>query len=139
MATIQQPSKEWLDKTMTKLEVSKQEALEIWCDDHDIDVGKAKDFDLSPEKQKAIKSLTRGKASQPANYSMRNAAKKRSPRKANDLKRKIIDWFKILLDERIATQDLDRMEVTNIEKSIDLWVDGKHFTLSLVEHRAKKD
>ena len=42
---IQMPDEKWIQSTMKTLDLTREEALEMWCDDHDIDMGKAKEFD----------------------------------------------------------------------------------------------
>ena len=48
---IQMPDEKWIQSTMKTLDLTREEAIEMWCDDLDIDMGKAMDFDLDPEKQ----------------------------------------------------------------------------------------
>ena len=134
------PTQEWLDKTVAKLEISRQEAIEMWCDDHDIDAGMIKDFDLSPEKAKAAKEVAkagRGKNA-PANYSMENAAKKRAPRKEDAIKRRILKWLEGLFAGLMTSGEVQNVTVENPERQVDFFIDGEHYTLTLTKHRKPK-
>jgi hypothetical protein len=33
----------------------------------------------------------------------------------------------------------DKLEVVNPERQIDFWLDGKHYSLTLTQHRLKKE
>jgi hypothetical protein len=64
--------------------------------------------------------------------------KVRKPRekKENLTKKQIIAAIREGLDTYMP--GISRLEVTNDEKYIEIDVDGKHFTVNLVQHRAKK-
>ena len=106
---IQMPDEKWIQSTMKTLDLTREEAIEMWCDDHDIDMGKAKEFDLDPEKQKVVKQMTKagGKA--------RSAETKPRERKANDEKRKIITnlWHFLVTSDEISAESV---ETVNVER-----------------------
>lgn len=126
MANYPKPTEEWITNTMKTLEVSREEALEVWMDDHDIDAGKVKPFDLDPAKQKVVKEMTKagGKA--------HSGESKPRERKPNDEKREIIaKLFDYLQDEKGCA-------MVNPERQIDFYIGDNHYSLTLTQHRKKK-
>lgn len=129
------PTQEWLDKTMKSLGLTRQEALEMWCDDHDIDAGLAKDFDLNPEQAKVAKAMTKGKAA--PNYSMEG--KKRKPREKNPEKVEIVESLQSAMDDWVGEwEGLTEPQIINPERQIDFWIGENHYSLTLTLHRPPK-
>lgn len=129
---IQMPDEKWIQSTMKTLDLTREEALEMWCDDHDIDMGKAKEFDLDPEKQKVVKQMTKagGKA--------RATENKPRERKPNEEKRTILTW----LDDLFKTLSVDGMvsevEIANVEREITFKIGENAYSLTLTLHRKPK-
>ena len=129
---IQMPDEKWIQSTMKTLDLTREEALEMWCDDHDIDMGKAKEFDLDPEKQKVVKQMTKagGKA--------RATENKPRERKPNEEKRTILTW----LDDLFKTLSMDGMvsevEIANVEREITFKIGENAYSLTLTLHRKPK-
>ena len=129
---IQMPDEKWIQSTMKTLDLTREEALEMWCDDHDIDMGKAKEFDLAPEKQKVVKQMTKagGKA--------RVTESKPRERKPNEEKRTILTW----LDDLFKTLSVDGMvsevEIANVEREITFKIGENAYSLTLTLHRKPK-
>ena len=129
---IQMPDEKWIQSTMKTLDLTREEALEMWCDDHDIDMGKAKEFDLDPEKQKVVKQMTKagGKA--------RATESKPRERKPNEEKRTILTW----LDDLFKTLSVDGMvsevEIANVEREITFKIGENAYSLTLTLHRKPK-
>ena len=129
---IQMPDEKWIQSTMKTLDLAREEALEMWCDDHDIDMGKAKEFDLDPEKQKVVKQMTKagGKA--------RATESKPRERKPNEEKRTILTW----LDDLFKTLSVDGMvsdvEIANVEREITFKIGENAYSLTLTLHRKPK-
>ena len=125
------PDEKWIQSTMKALDLMREEAIEMWMDDHDIDQGKAKDFDLDPEKQKVVKEMTKagGKA----------RAKETKPRerKPNDEKRTIIQDLNDFLVN--SCQDyINLVEIVNVEREITFKIGENAYSLTLTCHRKPK-
>ena len=120
----------WIQSTMKTLDLTREEALEMWCDDHDIDQGKAKDFDLDPEKQKVVKQMTKagGKA---------HSETQPRERKPNEEKRQII---RSLTDFLVETDEISvtSPEIANVEREITFKIGENAYSLTLTLHRKPK-
>ena len=125
------PDEKWIKSTMKALDLTREEAIEMWMDDHDIDQGKAKDFDLDPEKQKIVKEMTKagGKA----------RAKETKPRerKPNDEKRTIIQDLNDFLVNNCQNY-INSVEIANIEREITFKIGENDYSLTLTCHRKPK-
>ena len=125
------PDEKWIQSTMKTLDLTREEAIEMWMDDHDIDQGKAKDFDLDPEKQKVVKEMTKagGKA----------RAKETKPRerKPNDEKRTIIQDLNGFLVNNCQNY-INSVEIVNIEREITFKIGENDYSLTLTCHRKPK-
>lgn len=86
--------------------------------------------ELTPEQRKAQKSMT-------ITTSGKKVERKRE-HKVNERKKWFIDVLKALFEGFVSNGKVDKMEVSNAERSIELFADGKHFTLTLTEHRQPK-
>ena len=128
---IPKPDEKWIQSTMKALDLTREEAIEMWMDDHDIDQGKAKDFDLDPEKQKVVKEMTKagGKA----------RAKETKPRerKPNDEKRTIIQDLNGFLVNNCQDY-INSVEIANIEREITFKIGENDYSLTLTCHRKPK-
>ena len=128
---IPKPDEKWIKSTMKALDLTREEAIEMWMDDHDIDQGKAKDFDLDPEKQKVVKEMTKagGKA----------RAKETKPRerKPNDEKRTIIQDLNDFLVNNCQNY-INSVEIANIEREITFKIGENAYSLTLTCHRKPK-
>ncbi len=126
------PNKE-IDKMMDTLDISLEEACETYLFDHDIIENE--------EVEEMTKKATKNRITSTI-HGAKGEKKERKPRekKENALKKQIIsgihDYF---LDEIGHIFDKNTtISVRNDEKYIDLEVDGRSFTINLVEHRKKK-
>ena len=134
---IPMPDEKWIQSTMKTLDLTREEALEMWCDDHDIDQGKAKDFDLDPEKQKVVKQMTKagGKA---------HSETKPRERKPNEEKRALIAEIASSLegfhrfDEENLVSRVDLVEIANVEREITFKIGENAYSLTLTLHRKPK-
>ena len=128
---IPKPDEKWIKSTMKALDLTREEAIEMWMDDHDIDQGKAKDFDLNPEKQKIVKEMTKagGKA----------RAKETKPRerKPNDEKRTIIQDLNDFLVNNCQNY-INLVEIVNVEREITFKIGENAYSLTLTCHRKPK-
>lgn len=130
------PTAEWIEKTMKSLELTREEALEMWMDDHDIDAGKVKPFDLDPAKQKVVKEMTKA-VRVPANYSLEGKPKRE--RKPNEEKRDILTWLLDLFKSLVTDGLVVDAEMVNPERQIDFHIGENHYSLTLTCHRKPKE
>ena len=128
------PTEAWLTKTMASLEISREEALEIWMDDHDIDAGKVKPFDLDPSKQAVVKEMTKGKR-KPTDFSLDGKPKRE--RKADEEKRLVITelWHFLVTNAQINAKNA---ETVNPEREISFKIGENLYSLTLTRHRSPK-
>lgn len=135
---IQMPDEKWIQSTMKTLDLTREEALEMWCDDHDIDMGKAKDFDLDPEKQKVVKQMTK------ADGRAHSGESKPRERKPNEEKRALIAEIASCLedfhrkDEENLVSHVNLVEIANIEREITFKIGENAYSLTLTLHRKPK-
>jgi len=124
---------EEIDKMMDTLDISLEEACETYLFDHDIIENE--------EVEEMTKKATKNRITSTI-HGAKGEKKERKPRekKENTLKKQIIsgihDYF---LDEIGHIFDKNTtISIRNDEKYIDLEVEGRSFTINLVEHRKKK-
>lgn len=128
------PDEKWIKSTMKALDLTREEAIEMWMDDHDIDQGKAKDFDLDPEKQKVVKEMTKagGKA----------RAKETKPRerKPNEEKREIIQKIADFFGKSVNFGEdcAETVKIVNVEREITFKIGENDYSLTLTCHRKPK-
>ena len=128
------PDEKWIKSTMKALDLTREEAIEMWMDDHDIDQGKAKDFDLDPEKQKVVKEMTK------AGGKTRAKETKPRERKPNDEKREIIKYLAYSLGEcdKFDENFAETVEIVNVEREITFKIGENAYSLTLTCHRKPK-
>lgn len=121
------PNKEWLEKTMKSLEISEEEALELWACDHDeIENEEQNDLDKKASKVKIDHGA---------------GGKKRVDRKPREKK---VNAEKIAIIQSVFNaiqtdfSDIQSISVRNDEKYVDFTLNGVEYTLNLVAHRPKK-
>jgi hypothetical protein len=131
---MQMPDEKWIQSTMKTLDLTREEALEMWCDDHDIDMGKAKEFDLDPEKQKVVKQMTK------AGGKTRATENKPRERKPNEEKREIIKYLAYSLGEcdKFGENFAESVETVNVEREITFKIGENAYSLTLTLHRKPK-
>lgn len=118
---------EEIDKLVDTWEISINEACEMWLSDND----KIKNEVVEEMTKKATKN-----AITQTIHGAKGEKKERKPRekKENPLKKQIIS---AILEGIKGIEG--KIEVENDEKYINLWVEGRSFTINLVEHREKKE
>lgn len=122
-----------IDKLMDTLDISMAEACEMWLSDHDVIEDKTvKELTEKAQKNRITATIHKAKGEK--------KERKAREKKENPLKKQIIsgihDYF---LDEIGHIFDKNTtFSVRNDEKYIDLEIDGRSFTINLVEHRQKK-
>lgn len=129
--TITIPDAE-VKKLQSGLGISKNEAIYTWlCDNDFISDETVEQLTENAKKNRISATIHGAKAVNPEK-------KERKPRerKENLTKKQIIAAIREGLDTYMP--GISRLEVTNDEKYIEIDVDGKKFTVNLVQHRAKK-
>ena len=118
-----------IDNMMDKLDISLEEACEMWLSDHDIIENKT----VEELTEKAHKNHVTNTI-----HDAKGKRKERKPRekKENPLKKDIIQAIFSGIVMNIRTDG--EIIVRNDEKYIDFNVNGREFTVNLVEHRPKK-
>lgn len=118
-----------IDKMMDKLDLSLEEACDMILADKEMIVDETvEELTKKAHKNRVTTTI----------HDAKGEKKERKPRekKENPLKKQIIDIiFQTLSDPRCK---LDHVFVKNDEKYIDFEVNGREFTINLVEHRQKK-
>ena len=118
-----------IDKMMDKLDISLEEACNMILADREVIVDETVEKLTKKAQKNRVTTVI---------HDAKGEKKERKPRekKENPLKKQIIDIiFQTLSDPRC---ELDHVFVRNDEKYIDFEIDGRNFTINLVEHRQKK-
>ena len=116
---------------LTKSGMSIKEATELALYDYAIEHDEKTEFDLTPEQEKASKEMRSTGTRKTTTYNF-----KKRERKPNDTKRKIIEFlFKVINAETL----FENATVSNVERQIDFSVNEKSYSLTLTEHRPKKE
>ena len=125
------PDKE-IDKLMDKLDISLEEACEMYLSDHEIVTNETvKELTKKAKENKITNTIHDAK--------MDISERKTRERKENPLKKEIIDIIFTSLQKRLIEHgDFLSINVTNNEKYIDFAIGNRIFTVNLVEHRGKK-
>lgn len=126
------PNKE-IDKMMDTLDISLEEACEVYLFDHDLTENE--------EVEEITKKATKNRITSTI-HGAKGEKKERKPRekKENALKKQIISHIFDSFFYDNVRKDYPNLEISirNNEKYIDLIIDGREFTINLVEHRKKK-
>lgn len=121
---------EVIDDMMEKLDCSLAEACEGYLFDHDL---------IKSEEEEKITEKVKKSGISRTIHQAKGEKKERKPRekKENPLKKEIIQAIFAGIAENINVDG--EILITNDEKYIDFNVNGREFTVNLVEHRKKKD
>ena len=126
------PDKE-IDKLIDSLDISISEACEMYLSDHDL------------IENETIEELTKKATKNRITAAIHDAKgekkeKKTREKKENPLKKQIISHIFNSFFYDNARKDYPNLEIVvrNDEKYIDLEIEGRSFTINLVEHRSKK-
>ena len=113
---------------MTTLDLTEQEAIEMYLDDHEYTTNEVvEELTKKAKTNKTDKIVVQSKAEK--------TKTERKP-KENPLKQAIIANIYSFLSKNPT---LLGVTIENPTKTIDFYVEGKHFSLNLVEHRPKKE
>lgn len=115
--------KEW----MISLNISMDEAIEMWLDDNDIIVN---------EERAALDKKAKTVKIQHNAQTETKKERKHREKKENFTKKSIIEALHKGILANI--HDIDKISIRNDEKYIDFTFNGVEYTINLVAHRAKK-
>lgn len=116
-------------KRLQELGMTEAEAVETVLYDDEVEHGKATEFDLTEEQAKIAKQYTAvDTKKRKAEYTFT-----KRERKPNEAKRELIEILKQALDNA----EIDN-NVSNIERQIDFEYENRQFSVTLTEHRPKK-
>lgn len=118
-----------IDKMMDKLDISLEEACEMILSDRDVIEDKTvKELTAKATKNRVTSTIHQAKGEK--------KERKAREKKENPLKKQIIGRIFELF--KVEYGDLMQVYLRNEEKYIDLEIEGRSFTINLVEHRPKK-
>lgn len=122
------PPRAEIEKFMKNLDISEQEAIDLWLEDNGYkeECEEVKELTAKAKANKTDKIVVQSK--------VEKAKTERKP-KENPLKSSIISY---LYDFLSKNPSLLALKIENPTKTIDFIAEGKHFSLNLVEHRPKK-
>jgi len=122
------PPKAEIEKFMKTLDLTEDEAIELWLEDNGYkeECQEVKELTAKAKANKTDKIIVQSKV---------NKAKTERKPKENPLKSSIIEYIYKILAENPT---LLALKIENPTKTIDFIAEGKHFSLNLVEHRPKK-
>lgn len=116
---------------MEKLQLSKEEAEQLFDYDVAVDHGERTPYDLTAEQEKVVSKMTRADR-KPTAYQF-----KQRERKPNATKAGIIAALAIFLDET-SEFSAENIKITNKERQIKFESAGETFELTLVQKRKPK-
>ena len=122
-----------IEKLVSTLEISKDEAIETWLVDNDYETDETVEELTKKAKENRISAtIHQAKAEKTDKKERKSRTKKENP-----LKKQIITAIYVALEyENLVNSST--ISVRNDEKYIDFTIDGREFTINLVEHRKKK-
>jgi hypothetical protein len=119
-------SDEWIDKQCELLDISIQEAVDMYLADNGVVENiEQNELDTKAKKVKINHGATEGKE-------RKKVERKREP---NETKRAIISSLINAVNE---IEGVENAKITNVEKYIDFAIGDRTFTINLVEHRKPK-
>ena len=113
---------------MKKLDISAQEAVEMWLDDHD--------YTINAEQEQLDEKAQNVKIDHGAQSENKQKTAKKRVKKPNLTKKAIITAIFEGLNEKI--DEISSISITNDEKYINFELDNVSYTINLVAHRSKK-
>lgn len=121
------PNEKWIEQAMKSLEITREEALDLWACDHDEEENEEQNtLDKKASKVKVDRGAGGGK----------KVDRKPREKKVNAEKQAIIT--SVFNAIRTDFSDISAITVRNDEKYVDFTLNGVEYTLNLVAHRPKK-
>ena len=121
------PDEKWIEQAMKSLEITREEALDLWACDHD--------EEENEEQNTLDKKASKVKVDRGAGGNKKVDRKPRE-KKVNAEKQAIIT--SVFNAIRTDFSDISAITVRNDEKYVDFTLNGVEYTLNLVAHRPKK-
>ena len=112
-----------IEKMMKALDLTREQAIEMLEYDDDVERGKATEYDLTPEQEKASKQARQGPRK-------KNSKPIQRERKADNDKRYLINTL------QQAVESCQSVVVTNPERQIDFVYNGRKFRIVLSAPRS---
>lgn len=128
MANIESEVKRLMATGMTEAE-----ARETALYDAEIEAGHDTEYDLTDEQKKIAKKYTSTGTKKRPDYQFT-----KRERKPNETKREIMNLVRIMFEGMALNGKCEAVDLSNVERTLDFVKDGKHYTLTLTEHRPKK-
>ena len=113
---------------MKKLNISKDEAIEMWLDDHD--------YTINEEQEQLDDKAKNVKINHDAQAIKEKKTIRKREKKENQTKKAIISVLFNTLNEKL--DDISSISIRNDEKYIDFVLNNVEYTINLVAHRPKK-
>lgn len=121
----------WIDATTEKLDCSISEAIDIYLSD----CGK-----IENEEQKALDDKAKTVKIKHGAESETERKKVERKREPNIIKRELITVLASTLEDCVEEPlYIENLKISNIERTIDFTINNKEFTITLTEHRPKKE
>lgn len=122
-----------LQRIMTGLKCSEEEAKEIMAFDKRIDRGERTEYDLSPEEEKAAKKWANATTNkQPPNYQWTKRERKANPTKGGIIA-ELADFM-----EHHSEYAAENVTITNKERMIAFRIGDNDYEITLIQKRKKK-
>ena len=134
---INWPTDEWLKNWLSKHPGKTNDDADCAWWDIQIDKGNPTPYDLTEEQQKQVKAMRKNAKSENSVNAYGKAVKRE--RKPNEIKRWIMANVKTLFEGLALNGKCGAIDLSNVERALDFTVDGRHFTLTLTEHRKTKE
>lgn len=117
-----------IEKLMKNLGLTRQEAINLYCEDEGIDKMSIKEVtsDLSAEQKKTIKKMSQAQESKPRE-------KKPRERKVDETKKRILSGFTSCLSQMGAN-----VKPLTTEAEMQFSLNGDSYTIKLIKHRPPK-
>lgn len=125
---INWPTPQWIATWLAKHPGKDATAADCAWWDAQIDKGNPTPYDLTEEQQKQVKAMRKNAKSENSVNAYGKTVKRE--RKPNETKREII---------AAVAAAVDGCVIVNPERQIDFTIDGKEYSLTLTEHRKKKE
>lgn len=122
------PDEKWIEQAMKSLEITREEALDLWACDHD--------EEENEEQNTLDKKASKVKVDRGAGGGNKKVDRKPREKKVNAEKQAIIT--SVFNAIRTDFSDISAITVRNDEKYVDFTLNGVEYTLNLVAHRPKK-
>lgn len=134
---INWPTPQWIATWLAKHPGKDATAADCAWWDAQIDKGNPTPYDLTEEQQKQVKAMRKNAKSENSVNAYGKTVKRE--RKPNETKRWVMSMVKTLFEGFALNDKCEAVVLSNAERQIDFTIDGKEYSLTLTEHRKKKE